>query len=392
VTPAARRHRLARRHHLHPDHRAPDIATATHDMVVLHSTDPASVFLGLLARTEHVTVPEIETALYDDRSLVRILAMRRTLFVARAEDAAIPFVACSLSVAERQRKAMATQLARGSDVEDPESFIADAMAVAAAAIGDAGETSARALTEAHPILQTRWNPAPDSKWGASSPVTSRVLSQLDMEGMIERCRPAGVDFTSTAHRWRLADSAVRERALGLDPDDARATLLGWWLRRFGPATEDDLVWWTGLTKTLVRRAVGRLDVEPVDLEGKPGMRLVDDPPGGPDDVDPGPWVALLPGLDPTAMGWRDRSWYVGPHTEALFDRAGNVGPTIWVDGRIVGGWAQRADGSIVTRLLETVDDDHRDLLELEATRTAEFLGDVRVTPRFRTPLERDLRA
>lgn len=392
MTPEQRRHRLARRHHLHPGHRAPDVSTATHDMVVLHSTDPASVFLGLLARTEEVTVSDIEAALYDERSLVRILAMRRTLFVACADDATIPFVACSLLVAERQRKAMAKQLARGSDVADPESFITEAMAVAAAAIGEAGETSARALTEAHPILQTRWNPAPDSKWGASSPVTSRILSQLDMEGVIERCRPAGADFTSTAHRWRLADATVRERALDLDPAQARVTLLEWWLARFGPATEDDLVWWTGLTKTLVRRAVDELVVEPVDLDGSPGMRLADDPSDGPDDVDPGPWVALLPGLDPTAMGWRDRAWYVGPHGDTLFDRAGNIGPTIWADGRIVGGWAQRADGEVVARLLEPVDDERRELLDVEQTRVRDFLGDVRVTPRFRTPLERELSA
>ena len=57
-----------------------------------------------------------------------------------------------------------------------------------------------------------------------------------------------------------------------------------------------------------------------------------------------PWAALLPALDPTAMGWRERAWYVGEHTAALFDRSGNIGPTAWCDGRIVGGWAQRQDG------------------------------------------------
>ena len=41
-----------------------------------------------------------------------------------------------------------------------------------------------------------------------------------------------------------------------------------------------------------------------------------------------------------------RDWYLGPHRPALFDRNGNAGPTIWVDGRIVGGWAQRSDGEI----------------------------------------------
>ena len=58
----------------------------------------------------------------------------------------------------------------------------------------------------------------------------------------------------------------------------------------------------------------------------------------------------VPALDPTAMGWSQRDWYLGPHKEALFDRSGNVGPTIWWNGRIVGGWAQRRSGEIVVRL------------------------------------------
>ncbi|HEX6390519.1 MAG TPA: M48 family metalloprotease, partial [Solirubrobacteraceae bacterium] len=38
----------------------------------------------------------------------------------------------------------------------------------------------------------------------------------------------------------------------------------------------------------------------------------------------------------------------------LFDRSGNIGPTVWCDGRIVGGWAQRTDGEIALALLEDV--------------------------------------
>ena len=67
-----------------------------------------------------------------------------------------------------------------------------------------------------------------------------------------------------------------------------------------------------------------------------------------------PWAALLPGLDPTAMGWQERDWYLAPDLRsALFDRSGNVGPTVWWDGRVVGGWAQRASGEVVWRLLDT---------------------------------------
>jgi hypothetical protein len=103
-------------------------------------------------------------------------------------------------------------------------------------------------------------------------------------------------------------------------------------------------------------------------------------------------VALLPALDPTVMGWQDRSWFLGPHGLALFDVNGNAGPTVWLNGRVVGGWAQRRDGEIAIRLLEDVGADARKLIEDEASRLRDWLGEVRVIPRFRTPTERELSA
>ena len=129
----------------------------------------------------------------------------------------------------------------------------------------------------------------------------------------------------------------------------------------------------------------------VDLDGSPGLMLAADLPGLDDAPALEPWAALLPALDPTAMGWRERAWYVGEHTAALFDRSGNIGPTVWWDGRIVGGWAQRKDGEISVRLLEDVGTDAAAAITAEAERLGEWIGPgAKITPRFRTPLEREL--
>ena len=90
------------------------------------------------------------------------------------------------------------------------------------------------------------------------------------------------------------------------------------------------------------------------------------------------------------MGWAERDFYLGPHQAPLFDRTGNIGPTVWCDGRIVGGWAQRNDGPVVWRLLEDVGAEAEAAIEAETGRLTKWFGDVRVTPRFRTPLEREL--
>ena len=90
------------------------------------------------------------------------------------------------------------------------------------------------------------------------------------------------------------------------------------------------------------------------------------------------------------MAWKERAWFLGPHAGRLFDRNGNAGPTIWADGRVVGGWGQAPDGEIRLELLEDVGAATRRRIDAEAARLAAWLGDVRFRPRFTSPLERAL--
>ena len=75
------------------------------------------------------------------------------------------------------------------------------------------------------------------------------------------------------------------------------------------------------------------------------------------------------------MGWKEREWYLGDHAPALFDRAGNAGPTVWWDGRIVGGWVQRRDGEVVYRLLEDVGGDALAAIDADAAAVQDWLGE-----------------
>ena len=153
----------------------------------------------------------------------------------------------------------------------------------------------------------------------------------------------------------MADWVGPQRSL--DERSARAELAGRWLRAYGPGTVDDLAWWAKWTKADVKAALA--DVGAVAVTADTG----DDPAAGawalPDDLDdtvlPGPPpISLLPSLDPTIMGWKLRTWYLGPHRAPLFDRTGNAGPTVWVGGQAVGAWSQRRDGAIAFRLARGV--------------------------------------
>jgi hypothetical protein len=149
----------------------------------------------------------------------------------------------------------------------------------------------------------------------------------------------------------------------------------------------DIRWWTGWSAALAKRTLGAIDAVEVRLADGTGYVLEDDL-DRVDDADP--WVALLPGLDPTTMGWKDRRWYLGERATDLFDRNGNAGPTVWANGRVVGAWAQTDEGELVVEVFARLDAATRALLDAERVRLAAWLGDVRIRPRFGTPLGKEL--
>ena len=105
VSDEERRARLAVRHALAPAHRAGSPEVATRALTALHSTEAATVHLSLRARVDALTVADVDRALYTDRSLVKQLAMRRTLFVFPREllPAVWPSASARVAATERAR-------------------------------------------------------------------------------------------------------------------------------------------------------------------------------------------------------------------------------------------------------------------------------------------------
>ncbi len=410
-----RRARLAGRHGLAP--RVSDPLAAAEAMTVLHATDPATVYLSALARMVEPDLEAVAAALYHDRSLVRVLAMRRTLFVVPRALLETVERSSTDAVAATERARLAGFL-RDSDVTDPDGWLAAAAEEVVAVLAETGSRGeglpARRITAAVPRLGTKIHMGVGTRNPVTAGATSRVLAVLANEGLLVRGRPTGT-WTNRTYEWFLRSAWLGADGAGSGPappvpaigepdlDGWSAALLRRWLVTFGPAPLGDLVWWTGWTKTRVRAALARLDetgsgaVE-VEVEVEvdqgtgattTGLVLADDLE---DDPEPGPWVALLPALDPTPMGWKARAWYLGGHEGPLFDRNGNIGPTVWADGRIVGGWAQTADGTVVVRLLEDVGADHEARIEAEAARLTALLDGTAVKPSFPTPLQKELAA
>ncbi|MGK5551101.1 winged helix DNA-binding domain-containing protein [Actinomadura kijaniata] len=382
-----RRARLATRHRLAVTARTGDVPGIAESLVVLHATDPATVYLSVAARSATATPADVERALYDDRTLLRMLAMRRTMFVAPVGLVPVLQAAVADGLAAKQRRTYGRFLEQAGVVDDVDAWWREVERSTHRILLEKGEATGAQLSAAEPRLRTKVDPAPGKSYSKPVSVTTWVLVTLGCEGLIVRGRPNGT-WVSSQYRWAPVEAWLPGGVPRMPADQARAELVRRWLRAFGPAPVADLKWWTGWSLTDVRKALATLDTVEVTLDGgRAGLVLADDlePVAAPE-----PWAALLPALDPTPMGWQERGWYLGDHAPALFDRNGNIGPTVWWDGRIVGGWAQRPDGEVAVRLLEDVGADAAAAIDAEARRIAGWIGEVRVTPRFRTPLEREL--
>jgi hypothetical protein len=382
VSDEQRRARLAARHALTPASRLSSPVEVADALVALHSTEASSVYLSVAARSS-CSLDDVTAALVDDRTLVRQLAMRRTLWA--LSPARLPDVLGSVSA----RVAGAEERRLVKDVEavgvaDGATWLVEAEAAVLAHLRTAGPGATPAVRDGVPALDLRvltGGPA----HGRMQPVATRVLTLLGAKGQIVRGMAEG--------RWqtpRLAWTPMADWVGAITPSperDAYRRLVGDWLRQYGPGTLDDIVWWFGTTKTAVRHALADLEAVEVALDGGSVGWLM------PDDLDPvadpGPWVALLPALDPTTMGWRGRDFYLSPELRPLvLDTAGNAAPTLWWSGRVVGTWVQDPDGTVIAVPAVALPDDAMALVATATERLSGWLDGQLVTSVYAERLRR----
>ncbi|MFJ9694163.1 winged helix DNA-binding domain-containing protein [Kitasatospora sp. NPDC101183] len=377
-----RRARMGRRLLLEPSARVSGVEAVADAVVGLHATDAATVYLSACARLAEPSAAEVDRALYEDVSLVKLLSMRRTIFAVTEGFAPYVSSGAARAIAVKERATLLKHL-REHLPEWDEARLARTEREVLAALEARGEATTKELGEDVPQLRETMLMSAGKAYEAKQSVGSRLLRVMASDGHVRRCRPRG-SWLSSVYPWapvpQWPDVPVRE---------AKAEVVRRWLASYGPGTVEDVKWWTGWTLGDVRGALADVGACEVALaDGTPALVLPGDAEPEPA---PEPWVALLPALDPAVMGWRGRDWYLRPEdVPALFDRAGNAGPTVWWCGEVVGAWAQRADGEVVWRLFREVGAEAERAVAAEAGRLAGWLGEVRVTPRFRTAAEREL--
>jgi hypothetical protein len=256
----------------------------------------------------------LETALVDDRSLLRVAAMRSSVYLLPTDLAVYGLALLSernfdwyfkileMSVADYQR-------------------LADRIEV---------------LLAASPLTTTEIRKA----LGDAAPEGPRLTYALRQMGNESRVLKAGTrggirsqryEYVATRH-W--VDLPAERPSLA----EALTMLTPLWLRAHGPATVADLAWWAGVTKVQAAAALAASAAVRVEVDGLAGElwaleETVDLPlpdPGG---------VVLLPVWDAYLMSHRDRRRYLDDaRREYVVDASGNVANVIIRDGVVIGVW------------------------------------------------------
>ena len=384
ITNEERRARLARRHAIAPEHRVDTAEAATEAMTVLHSTEPASVHLAIAARTKGVQVADVERALYDDRTLVKQLAMRRTLFVFPRDLLPAAWGSASARVAAIEFAKTAKDAERSAVAPDGAVWVEAARQAVLRELASGTPTSTKDLRALLPELEGRTQGDPTKKWDISTPLAPRILTILGSQGHAVR-GPNDGHWRTSRPRWTSTETWLGTTPTRTTQSDGYAELVRRWLWTFGPGTEIDIAWWLGATKGATRQALADVGAVDVRLEdGQTGYLHPEDT----EATDPTqPWAALLPVLDPTTMGWKQRDFYLKPElVPYLFDSNGNGGSTAWWNGQIVGCWVQDDDARVRVLLREKLSRQAREALDTEAERLTDWLGGTVIASVYKSAL------
>ncbi|MDH4137596.1 MAG: winged helix DNA-binding domain-containing protein [Anaerolineae bacterium] len=390
---------LAHKQHLLPASHLADVVQVTRDIVALHATAATGPYLSLWARVPDFQRQELEDALYERRELARVHCMRMTLHAVPSDEVPFFFQAYVKRHARAEFRGWEPLLVQAGICQEgeAEALLKKLHRRVLDVLTEKGPSTLREISQAVPELKAKIRHDVGKSYEGQFSIGSRLMLTMSMLGLLVRARPRGSWRSNLYEYAALSDWLPDVDLESVTPQEARAWLVRRYLAAFGPATFDDIQWWTGFSKSETEKALEALKPAAVEVAieglGDGYLMLADDVQRLRDFAQPDVSHAFfLPGLDPYIMGYRDRGRFLAAeHRAKVFDRAGNAMPIVWANGRVVGAWGQRKEGGVVYGLFESVGEEERALLAGEVQRLEGFLGGEFLPPRTHTAFTRALK-
>ncbi|UCF62357.1 MAG: AlkZ family DNA glycosylase [Anaerolineaceae bacterium] len=348
--------------HLSPVSKGEDVVQIVEDVGGLHATSSTTPYLSLYARCSQFEKKDLDLELYDERTLGKVRCVRKTIYIHPKDR--IPIV-WKATVGQVITESKGFMTGRGVTEEMYDKLSKDILQMLRGRELAAAEIKATLKTDAD---------------------VSSILYFMCDQGLLIRARPVK-GWRDRRHRYGRFDDYFPDLQLGkFEESEAISELVRLYLASFGPASEVDIAWWTGLGKTKVRKALRELEDQLVDVtinEIGEGFFMLQ-----PDKADMEatklprePVINLLPYLDPYLMGYKERRRYLDQvHNNLVFDRSGNVTSVILVDGKVVGVWDFEEDKEPLVKifLFQELGTALRDKIVAEAERMGEFIAEAKV--------------
>jgi hypothetical protein len=347
---------VLRRQHLTEDSKAEGLAGMVKDICGLHATGATTPYVSSFLRLKGFEKEDLDEALYAKKSLGRLRCMRCTMYIQPTEDFPAYYSALG-GILWQESESRLRHI--GISVEEYNG-LREAILSLLSGKGMTAQEIKKALGKEASLFL--------------------VLTMMCDSGLLVRGPPKG-SWKSNLHTYHLLSEYYPGVGMKIDPGQATASLVLRYLKAFGPASEDDIAWWTGLRRTAILETLEGLGgrISHVDVAGlKKGLVIAAaDLRPLRDARPPGPMVRLLPSLDPYLMGYKGRDRYLAPEFYGyVYDRSGNATTAILIDGRLAGVWEAEQGKNTVVKYFLFEEEDTAAIKEirLQATAMGGFLA------------------
>jgi hypothetical protein len=318
----------------------------------VQAQEPRAARLAFRARARGITAADVDAARTEERSLLRVWVMRKTVHLIPSEDAGWMLSLFSDQIVRWSRKRL-SDFGLDRDRQDR------ALEVLHRAVEEDGPLTRPEL--AARLAKAGFETANEFK------VHLWLLATLDGELCLGPDRGGQTCLVPTRD-W-IGELERRPR------DDSLAELARRYLRAYGPASERDFVRWAGLPLRDGRVGLERIarELTEVKVGGETLLAL-----GRAPRAARGPVVRLLGAYDNYNLAYESRDFAVpSEHEKQIVPGGGIVRPAIVADGRFVGTWTSKRGGNrlaVSIEPFEGLDPEVAQAIEAEAEDVGRFEG------------------
>jgi len=377
-------HYVLHKHHLLAGSKAKDVLQVVNDIIALHATTAGTPYLSLFARMKNFQKKQLDEEFYVRRNLMRLRAMRGTLFITSTELSPMLYQATKMSESQLlkwTRKWGISPLEHRELTEKLHNVL---------------KGGGKTLPEIRKTLPREMVRSVELKAGKTiykGTNVKIVLSAMMREGIVISEKGAETLRITKANRYVLFQEIYPNLNLeSVSSEEARDMLVKRYVKTFGPVTEEDIKWWTGLSRTSIKEALATMEEELLHVKISNLKReyvmlkndyeqLVKFKPLETRSI------SLLPYEDPYTKGYKVRDRIIDEKLEKTVYVGGGVQPTILLNGKIVGTWNRNIEegrGPIKLRLWQPEKD-----VEKEVIQKAKAIGGLMADKEVNVEIERD---